>query len=129
VEADISYVLNKDNMNGFLEEVVGERLSLRSFEVNNDEIFFEAVIGNGRAYMYFSMERGRPKGRSLIFKDLLIFFPDPLEATIFSGFIPSFSRDVEMFFYGDWTIFCIGYPSYFDIKLAISAVKISSSGS
>jgi len=129
VEADTSYVLNKDSINELLEEAVGERLSIRSFEVNNDEIFFEAVIGNGRAYMYFSVQYGSPKKKSPVFKDLLIFFPDPLEATIFSGFIPSFSRDVEMFFYGDWTIFCIGYPSYFDIKLAISAAKISSSGS
>jgi len=129
VEADIIYVLNKNSMNEFLEEAVGERLSIRSFEVLNDEIFFEAVIGNGRAFMYFSIQNDCPKGGSLIFKDLLIFFPDPLEATIFSGFIPSFSRDVEMFFYGDWTIFCIGYPSFFDIKLAISAAKISSSGS
>lgn len=108
-----------------LESILGEKLFIRYAEETENEILIETVLGKDRAFIYLIADKKDIEKRNAGFKDILIIFQDPIEATIFSWFIPSFSNEVEIYFYRDWTIFYIDSPSNFDVKKALSATRLA----
>ena len=74
--------------------------------------------------MYLSADLKGLERNNAHFNDLSVLLFDPLQATISSWFIPSFSSELEIYFYSEWMIFYISSPRDFDVKRAISAVRL-----
>ncbi|MEM3379996.1 MAG: hypothetical protein QW397_04400 [Fervidicoccaceae archaeon] len=125
IESERRAEISKDDIREMLEAATSEKLNISYLEIDGLELFVEAIYGNGLVHIYMLIDEGQMRRGKIQLRGIMVFISDPICATIFTWFIPSFSSDVEVYFYSDWTVFYISTPSIFDLKKAVSAVRIA----
>jgi len=125
IEAPDSHRSIKLFMNETLSNILSENITIRDIVTDGDCLLVEIIFGKSLSYLYLTVEKDLFERGNINLRDLMVFLPYPLMATIFTWFIPFFSREIEIYYYGDWTIFLEPSPSIYDVKRAISAIRIA----